>query len=111
MIGIEEYIPFGYERRVSRGYLVEILHVQDREIRDAIKNARLRGILIASRDGGYFQPDNSDRDGTYFDDYLRSEYSRLGEIANVLRVEQEAWCRRHPERRKDQVPGQLRLEV
>lgn len=58
---IEEYIPKGYRNRVSRGYLVEILHMTDRSIRDEIKAARLRGVLIASCGGGYFRKkDESD---------------------------------------------------
>ena len=109
MMVIEDYIPTGYRNRVSRGYLVEILHMPDRAVRMEIENARLRGILIASRGGGYFQP--ADGDDKYFEDYMRAEDSRFKTISHKRKIEREAWRRRHPEARKDQIPGQMELDL
>ena len=101
---IEEFIPKGYRNRVSRGYLVEILHITDRDIREAISEARKRGVLIASCGGGYFQRED-DRDDPYIAEYYAKECHRFTTIAKALKTFKRTW------KGDDQIAGQMRLEL
>ena len=105
---IEEYIPAGYEHRVSRGYLHEIMHIPDRQVRLMIADARERGILIASCDGGYFQY-RDERDDPYFLDYMRKEDKRFRSQSHANKMRRQAWMRIHPEVKDNQIPGQLSM--
>lgn len=107
---IEEYIPRGYSKRVSRSYLHEISGIPDRQIRkeiaDAVEN---RGILIISADGGYFIPDK--HDGVYVDMYCAQERQRARTQAKKskrLKRMARAWAGL-PEDERD-FPGQIRME-
>lgn len=56
---IEEYIPFGFENRVSRDSLVALTGLSDATIRHLISEAKeLRGVIICSSCHyvGYFRP-------------------------------------------------------
>lgn len=104
---IEEFIPKGYDNRVSREYLHEILHMPDRAIRREIEKAAERGVLIVSYDGGYFQRE-SERDDPYIREYMARENNRFKTQSHKNRMLREAWARIHPEAKKSkQIPGQM----
>lgn len=107
---IEEYIPAGYDNRVSREFLHQILHVPDRTVRKWIEEARARGVLIASCNGGYFRY-LDERDDFYFLAYMRHEDQRFKTQSHNNRLRREAWARIHPEAKKKdrQIPGQMSL--
>lgn len=106
-MAIEDYIPEGYENRVSRGFLQELLQMPDRAIRAEIEKAQDRGILIVSRDGGYFQR-RDERDDEYIKDYMRAEDRRFRTMSHKNKRLREAWQRIHPaEKQKKQIPGQM----
>lgn len=106
---IEEYIPAGYENRVSREFLHEILHIPDRAIRKQIEEARERFVLIASYDGGYFQY-KDERDKPYFEAYNAQEEQRFRTQIHNNKLRREAWNRLFPaEKKGKQIPGQMSL--
>lgn len=80
-IFIENYIPAGYEHRVSRHRLVQLTQIGDRKNRQEIEEAIDRGIFIASWDGGYFQY-RDERDIPYIRSYVRQEDSRFYNLAH-----------------------------
>ena len=102
---IEEFIPKGYKNRVSRGYLHEILHISDRDIRKQIEEAADRGILIASYDGGYFQYGGR-RDDEYFADYFRREEHRTRTLSRNVRKKKKRFMAITGKDPK-QIPGQM----
>jgi len=107
---IEEYIPKGYNNRVSRGYLHELSGIPDRQIRKEIADAvETRGVLIISADGGYFIPDK--QDGLYVDMYCAQERQRSRTQAaksRKLKRLARAWAGLPEDERE--IPGQLRME-
>lgn len=106
---IEEYIPAGYENRVSREYLHEILHIPDRAVRREIELAAERGVLIASCDGGYFRR-GSERDDPYIREYMARENNRFKTQSHKNKLMREMWERIHPAAKKSkQIPGQMSL--
>ena len=92
---IENYIPAGYEHRVSRQHLEQVTGIPDRKIRKEIEGALARGILIVSRDGGYFRYGGR-RDDRYVEDYMRSENKRFRTQSHNNRLRRECWERLHP---------------
>ena len=100
---IEEFIPEGYENRISRGELVDIIHVPDRQIRRQISEAQQRGVLIISCDGGYFQAE--EKDEPYVAEYVAQERHRFSQQAKKLKAIAKAW-RGDPE----EIPGQMSFE-
>lgn len=107
---IEDFIPAGYENRVTRGYLHEILHVPDRTVRQMIEDAVNRGILIVSCDGGYFRR-KDERDDKYIKSYMISENHRFKSQSHKNKRLRELWREIHPdeERHIKQIPGQMSL--
>lgn len=107
---IEELIPHGYNRRVSRGYLQELSGLTDRKVRQEIAQAvEERGIMIISADGGYFIPDQAD--GLYVDMYCAQERQRArtqAKKAKRLKRLARAWAGLPEDERE--IPGQMRLE-
>lgn len=72
---IGEYIPVGYEKRVSRGYLAAVTKLCDRDVRDKIENSKE---IIVSADGGYFIPDlRNPIDVKHMNIYKRKELKRI----------------------------------
>ena len=106
---IEDYIPYGYHNRVSRSYLHEILHIQDRQIRDQIAQAAERGVLIASADGGYFQRESA-ADDPYIEGYIAQERKRFTTQSHKLKLLRHAMQEVNPEYDPEQVPGQMSFE-
>ena len=107
---IEEYIPKGYNSRVSRSYLHEVSGMTDRQIRKDIADAvEIRGILIISADGGYFIPGKED--SLYVDMYCAQERQRARTQAKKskrLKRMARAWAGLPEDERE--IPGQMRLE-
>ena len=74
---IENYIPFGYENRISREKLSADTHMSDRKIRKLMEEALLyRDTLIINIDNGYFRPDGSLGDRQKAKAYLYREQMR-----------------------------------
>lgn len=74
---IENYIPFGYENRISREKLSADTHMSDRKIRKLMEEALLyRETLIINIDNGYFRPDGSLGDRQKAKAYLYREQMR-----------------------------------
>lgn len=74
---IENYIPFGYENRISREKLSADTHMSDRKIRKLMEEALLyRETLIINIDNGYFRPDGSLADRQKVKAYLFREQAR-----------------------------------
>ena len=104
---IENYIPEGYDNRVSRSMLHEMLNLPDRAIRKMIEEAQDRGSLIVSCDGGYFMRKDAS-DDPYIIAYMLRENSRFKTMSHKNKRLREAWDRVHPEsRKKDTYPGQI----
>lgn len=105
---IEDYIPKGYEHRVSREYLHGILHTPDRAIRRMIEEAAERGVLIISADGGYFRP--TKKDEVYVGQYFGQEDKRFRTISHKRKVQRRLWEGIQPAaKRSKQIPGQMSL--
>ena len=107
---IENYIPVGYKRRVSRKYLSAVSGIKDRKVRLAIAAARERGEVILSAGGGYFKYGGPE-DDPYFLDYDRREDHRFMQLSHNRKVRKAAWDKYHPHQKKDksQVPGQMSM--
>ena len=105
---IEDYIPAGYENRITRADLRIRTGKRDRVIRDEISEAVERGVMIASLDGGYFRWRDS-RDDPYFMAYMKAEDRRFKTQSHRNRLRRAAWAKTHPgEAKKDkQFPGQM----
>lgn len=74
---IEDYIPFGYQNRISRYSLSSSSRLSDRRMRKEIENALLeRNVLIINIDDGYFRPDGSPEDKERAKAYLLREQAR-----------------------------------
>lgn len=97
---IEEFIPAGYQNRVSRAYLHEILHITDREIRSQIADAGERGVLIASYGGGYFRRESA-ADDPYIEAYIALERKRFTTQSHKLKLLRKAM------KGTDEIPGQM----
>lgn len=105
---IEDYIPKGYEHRVSREYLHGILHTPDRVIRKMIEEAAGRGVLIISANGGYFRP--TKKDEIYVGQYFGQEDKRFRTISHKRKVQRQLWEIIQPNAKKaKQIPGQMSL--
>lgn len=105
---IEDFIPKGYNNRVSREYLHSILHIPDRDIRAQIEEALSRGILIVSYDGGYFRRKNQ-KDDPYIQSYLDAEEHRAKTQLHNNKMRRLVWEGIHPEKRKGYIKGQMSL--
>lgn len=106
---IEEYIPAGYENRVSRQYLHEILHLNDRVIRDMIADAWERGVPIYSDSGGYFRR-GSENDDPHISAYSAREDKRFRTLSHKRKLMRIEWEREHPKEKKTrEIPGQMSL--
>ena len=81
-IEITDFIPIGYENRVSREYLAKHTRLCDRDVRHQIE---LSDKPIVSADGGYFIPGNSAKDRQEAEYYVRKEQSRVRAIQCKLR--------------------------
>ncbi len=77
---ISEYIPTGYDNRLSRTQLSIITGLDDRKVRDLISNSKA---VIISKDGGYFQPSDDERN--LVEEYYRKEQARVRTLAVKLR--------------------------
>lgn len=108
MLNIEDFIPMGYDNRVSRQYLHEILHMTDRDVRKEIVGARNRGFFIISADGGYFQY-RDEKDDPHAQAYILKEERRAKTISHQNKQLRRAWRRIKPEADKKQVPGQMSM--
>ena len=74
---IENFIPFGYQNRISRYSLSTASHLSDRRMRKEIETALLeRNVLIINIDDGYFRPDGSAEDTARVKSYLLREQAR-----------------------------------
>ena len=82
---IADYIPHGYDNRVSRSELVQLSGHTYRKVRDAIAEENISGDeIIISIDGGYFIPDGSKEDRAYLNEYIAKEQHRAAEIKKKL---------------------------
>lgn len=82
MIKIEEYIPCGYENRVTREDLVRRTGLTDREVRRAIELSELPIINVGK---GYFVATSSDIDKTCVKIYVTKEVARIKSISRKLK--------------------------
>ncbi len=74
---IENYIPFGYKKRISRETLTAVTHQSDRKNRKEMEDALYeREVLIVNIDNGYFRPDGSAEDQLKAKSYLLREQAR-----------------------------------
>ena len=105
-ICIENFIPLGYRDRVSRVELRITTGLTDRQVRRAIEEARERGVLIASEDGGYFQYQD-EQDDVYFRAYMKREERRFRTISHQNKSLRKAWEAIHPKKDNTQIPGQM----
>ena len=106
MFEIEDYIPEGYDNRVSRDYLRQILHIPDRTVRDAIADAQDRGVLIVSFDGGYFRR-KDESDDPYIRAYMNTENRRFKSMSHKNKRLREAWRAIHADDDGKQIAGQM----
>lgn len=80
---ISDYIPIGYEKRVSRAYLAAVTRLKDRDVRRLIEKS---DALIVSADGGYFIPDFSNQaDSQHCLAYMVSEKNRIETLSEKYR--------------------------
>lgn len=89
MTNIAEYIPMGYENRVSRSELGRRTGLSDRLIRNAIETENRSGDeIIINMGDGYFIPDPKKEAGM-LDSYLKREFARMNQIGFKLVAMQE----------------------
>lgn len=81
---IEEYIPHGYENRISRPDLQMRTGFSDRLNRQLIEQARERRVLIVSADGGYFIP--AEGDEVHVRGYIQREKNRFKTMSHKLKL-------------------------
>ena len=108
---IEDYIPCGYENRISRSELRFVTGMTDRDIREQISEAVIRGVLIASKNGGYFRR-RDERDDGYIRAYIMSELNRAKSQSRKNYYLRREWGNIHPEelsrkKCKEQIDGQM----
>ena len=108
MIFIEDFIPSGYENRVSRSELQITTGMRDRVIRKEIEDARDRGFFIISADGGYFQY-RDEKDDPHAKAYILKEERRFRTISHQNKQLRRAWKRIKPDEDKRQIPGQMSM--
>ena len=108
MLNIEDFIPSGYDNRVSRSELQITTGMRDRVIRKEIEDARNRGFFIISADGGYFQY-LDEKDDPHAQAYILKEERRFRTISHQNKQLRRAWRRIKPEADKKQVPGQMSM--
>lgn len=82
---ITDFIPVGHDNAVSRQYLVSVTGMKDREIRDAIHDAR-RDTVIINIGNGYYRPDPSDEQDMHdLKAFEKQETHRLKSIGWALK--------------------------
>lgn len=72
---VNEFIPRGYNNRVSRQYLNDVLHIQDRKIRREIADSD----EVIIHDDGYFIPEGPE-DLEHIEHYILRETARAAAI-------------------------------
>lgn len=83
---ITDYIPIGHNNAVSRQYLANVTGMKDRDIRDAIHDAR-RDTVIINVGNGYYRPDPKDaQDMSDLKAYEKQETHRLKSIGWALKA-------------------------
>ena len=85
---IIDYIPKGYENRVTRGYLGSVVHEKDRVIRREI--AECPEAII--HDEGYFIPESVE-DLPHIEAYIKRETARAAAILKRVQKAREAYWR------------------
>lgn len=89
MTNISEYIPVGYENRISRSELSRRTGRTDRMIRTEIEHENRFGEeIIINMGDGYFIPDPV-KDTGLLDSYLKREFARMNQIGFKLVAMQE----------------------
>lgn len=83
---VEEYIPKGYENRVSREYLNNVLHIKDRVIRRDI--ATSDEVII--HDDGYFIPEGPE-DLVHIKRFILRETARAAAIYKRVQKARELY--------------------
>ena len=62
ILQIEDYIPYGSDKAITRDELCAVTNMSDRVVRKHIEDARRRGIVIVNKQNGagYYQSDDLD---------------------------------------------------
>ena len=88
MTNIAEYIPMGYENRVSRSELSRRTGRSDRMIRREIEIENWNGDeIIINMGDGYFIPD-PEKDSALVKSYINREFARAMQIGRKLQAMQ-----------------------
>ena len=103
---IEDYIPAGYDNRISRSELCNRCGLLDRDARKGIEDARARGVLIISYGGGYFRY-KDEADDAYARAYILGEEHRAKTINRHNAQLRRVWRKIKPQEDRSQVPGQM----
>lgn len=84
---ILDYIPTGHDNAVTRRELTDQTGIKDRAIRDMIRYARRKIVILNLQDGkGYFIPDmNLPEERIMLVQYIQQEESRLKSIGWALK--------------------------
>lgn len=87
-MNIVDFIPYGEENAVSRGYLKAMTQLSDRGIRREIAEKRKAGVpILASRSGGYFIAENIEQIEEFLkwiDSYSTSYYFDFLELRKIV---------------------------
>lgn len=106
---IEDYIPFGYAKRITRESLEVLTGCNDRTNRAKITEALLeRNILIVNIDNGYFRPDGSLGDEAKARMYYYQEKSRTSSCDKRSKAILE--CLK-PQKQDDLTSNQMDLKM
>lgn len=86
-MGIQDLIPFGREKAVTRQALCTLTGMSDRKVREQIEQARREGcIIINNQDGkGYYQTDDLDEIERQYQQQRRRALSVLSQQKHLRR--------------------------
>ena len=88
---ILDYIPTGHENAVTRADLCRITGLNDRAMRDALHDAKLKIPILNMQDGKWYfiQDMNKENDRLILLRHVRQEESRIRSTDDTLKVERQ----------------------
>ena len=89
-VNILDFIPYGLENAVSQQQLCDATHLNKREVRQAVENARRQGAPICSscngENGGYYLPTSKHE----CEVYLRMQKHRIQSAKEAMKSAKQA---------------------
>lgn len=85
-LDILTYIPEGSDFAITRGELCAVTGLNDRQVRAAIHEAKIRGFVIINNGCGYFKPDTDQiEDVVALRHYIKAQHAKARHIEASLK--------------------------